>query len=171
MVRKKMLGCILGILLIPFILGSAPVSAEETNSSMEEIQSAVTIYDNEGNLVEPLVEPNDNLISLLAATAPTKVKYLNNSATYQSNGFSGSGRRYSGYTFTTKNASGKFKLTFKKGGFGVNTHTWASSPLDVSESYNLPLSGSPYTLITKKYFYFLVDNPKKGQTYKVSAIK
>lgn len=102
MVRKKMLGCILGILLIPFILGSAPVSAEETNSSMEEIQSAVTIYDNEGNLVEPLVEPNDNLISLLAATAPTKVKYLNNSATYQSNGFSGSGRRYSGVYFYNK---------------------------------------------------------------------
>jgi hypothetical protein len=67
-----MLGCILGILFIPFIFGSAPVSAEETNSSMEEMQPAVTIYDNEGNLVKPLIEPNDNLISLLAATAPTK---------------------------------------------------------------------------------------------------
>lgn len=82
-----MLGSILGILFIPFILGSVPVSAEETNSSMEEMQPAVTIYDNEGKLVEPLVKPNDNPISILAATASTKVKYLNNSATYQSKWF------------------------------------------------------------------------------------
>ncbi|NWN86894.1 MAG: hypothetical protein HLX47_13585 [Staphylococcus sp.] len=59
----------------------------------------------------------------------------------------------------------------KKGGFGVNTHTWAQTPLDVFESFNLPLSGSPYTIRTHQYFYFLVDDPNPGQTYKVTAIK
>lgn len=168
--RKRMLGSILGLLFIMLILGNTPVSAEEADESMEKSQPDVTIYDNEGNLVEP-DEMHTNEIAPAAATLPTSLKTLNNSQSYQSNGFSASGRRYSGYTFTTNNSSGKFKLTFKKGGFGVRTHTWAGTPGDVFESYNLPLSGSPYTLITDHYFYFVVDNPNAGQTYNVSAIK
>lgn len=164
--RKRMLGSILGLLFISFILGSTPIFAEETNSE-EEFQPAVTIYDNEGNLVEP----TEYLVEPLAATPPTKIKRLNNAASYQSSGFSASGRRYSGYTFTTDNDSGKFKLTFKKEGFGVRTHAWAGYPGNVLESYNLPLDGSPYTLITKAYFYFVVDNPNSGQTYKVTEVK
>nr|QRZ17209.1 hypothetical protein JUJ52_15690 [Virgibacillus sp. AGTR] len=92
--KKRMLGSILGLLFISFILGSTTVFAEETNSE-DEIQPEVTIYDNEGNLVEPIVQPP---ISLLGAGLPTKVKYLNNSQSYQSSEFSASGRRYSGYS-------------------------------------------------------------------------
>lgn len=167
-----MLTSILGLLIIPFVLGSSVVFAEETNSSNEEAQPAVIIHDNKGNLVEPTVEPaNDDLILPLAATPPTTAKYLNNNQSYQSNEFSASGRRYGGYNFITNNASKKFKLTFKKGGFGMRTHTWLNTPNDVDEYYNLPLSGSPYTMTTTHYFYFLVDNPNSGQTYHVQAIK
>lgn len=171
MLKKKILGIILGVLFIPFVLGSAPAIAEEVNPNTEEIQPTITIYDKDGHLVQPNEEQtNGNLPSPRGAYEPTTVKYLNNSESYQSDGFSGSGRRYSGYTFKTNNSSGKFKLTFAKGGFGVNTHTWSGTPADVFESYNLPLSGSPYTIITKLYFYFLVDNPNAGQTYHVQAI-
>lgn len=75
------------------------------------------------------------------------------------------------HLFTTNNSSKKFRITLKKGGFGVNTHTWDQTPLDVFESINLPLSGSLYTIRTYQYFYFLVDNPKNGQTNMVQAIK
>lgn len=61
-----------------FILGNTPVSAEETDASMEESQPDVTIYDNEGNLVEP-DEMHTNEITPAAATLPTKIKTLNNS--------------------------------------------------------------------------------------------
>lgn len=168
--KKKILGSILGILFIPFVLGNAQANAEEVNPNAEENQPAITIYDKDGHLVQPNEQTNDNLPLPLAVYAPTTVKYLNNTQSYQSEEFSGTGRRYSGYTFKTNNTSGKFKLTFKKGGFGVNTHTWANTPNDVFESYNLPLSGSPYTIITKVYFYFLVDNPNAGQTYHVQAM-
>lgn len=169
--KNKILGSILGVLFIPFVLGSAPAIAEEINPNTEEIQPTITIYDKNGHMVEPNEkQTDDNLPSPLGAFHPTSVKNLNNSASYQSDGFSGSGRRYSGYTFKTTNSSGKFKITFTKGGFGVNTHTWAGTPADVFESYNLPLSGSPYTFTTKAYFYFLVDNPNAGQTYHVQAI-
>ncbi|RFA35957.1 hypothetical protein CAI16_05845 [Virgibacillus dokdonensis] len=76
-----------------------------------------------------------------------------------------------GIHVTTNNSSKKFRITLKKGGFGVNTHTWGQTPLDVFESFNLPLSGSPYTIRTHQYFYFLVDDPNPGQTYKVTAIR
>lgn len=89
-----MLGSILGLLFISFILGSTTVFAEETNSE-EEIQPDATIYDNEGNLVEPIVHP----ISPLSASLPTRVKYLNNSESYQSSKFSAPGRRYSGFIY------------------------------------------------------------------------
>lgn len=145
------------------------------SASAEEIeveQPSMTIYDKDGNLVQPdEKQTNGNLPTLLSASYPTSIKYLSSTATYQSNGFSGSGRRYSGYTFKAKNGTGKFKITFSKGGFGVNTHTWGGTPADVAESYNLPLSGSPYTFTTKYFFYFLVDNPKTGQTYNIKAIK
>lgn len=172
MIYKKTLVSILGLLIIPFMFGSSLVFAEEANFNVQETLPEVLIYDNKGDLIEPTVElTNNDLISPFAATAPTKVKYLNNSDSYQSNEFSASGRRFSGYTFTTRNTSKKFKLTFKKGGFGLRTHTWLNTPEDVDEYYNLPLSGSPYTIITSKYFYFVVDNPNKGQTYSVAAIK
>ncbi|HLR10322.1 MAG TPA: hypothetical protein VK120_02970 [Sporosarcina sp.] len=170
--KKKILGSILGVLFIPFVLGSAPANAEEINIDTGRDQPTITIYDKNGHLVQPdEKQTNGSLPSLLGAYHPTSIKYLSNTATYQSNEFSGSGRRYSGYTFKAQNGTGTFKLTFKKGGFGVNTHTWGGTPADVSESYNLPLSGSPYTLTTKGFFYFLVDNPNPGQTYHIRAIK
>ena len=100
---------------------------------------------------------------------PTTVKWINNSASYQSEGFSGSGTRYGGYSFSSSTTN-NFRLTLKLGGFGVNVIANPGNPSNVSQHYNLPLSGSPYTINTAGYFYFLVDNPNTGQNYHVKGI-
>ena len=155
---------LLNILVIP------TASANEFRSTSDK---DVIIYNKDGEIVEPLsktIENNDIIIRPLGANYPTTVKWLNNGASYQSNEFSASGRRYGGLLFGSSTTS-TFKLTFQKGGFGVNTTSSAANPSNVVEEYNLPLSGSPYTIITTRLFYFLVDNPNSGQTYHVKAVQ
>lgn len=169
--KKILSGAVLMLLSTIFFTGNSVAFANEgeQNTNIDEI----VIYDKFGEKITPsnelFINSQEDLIR--GVNPPTTVKWLNNSATYQSDGFSGSGRRYSGYTFSTSNSSGKFKLTFRTGGFGVNVIANPGDPWNVSQSYNLPLSGSPYTLITSGYFYFLVDNPRSGQTYHVGAIR
>ncbi|WP_312221982.1 hypothetical protein [Streptococcus parasuis] len=171
---KKYLKKIGFIVLMLSVLNSFVIphtaSADEVSSTSDE---NIIIYDKNGEVVEPsreIIENNDMIIQPLGVNYPTTVKWLNNGASYQSNEFYGSGRRYGGYFFGSSTTS-TFRLTFQKGGFGVNTTSSAANPSNVVEAYNLPLSGSPYTIITSQFFYFLVDNPKSGQTYHVKAVQ
>ncbi|MDN6184519.1 MAG: hypothetical protein L0L95_06275 [Staphylococcus equorum] len=146
------------------------VNAEEQFIDSIHAEETV-IYDNSGEKVEPIrvSEENNDLITPLGAHYPTSTKWLNNGASYQSNEFSASGRRYGGYLFNSSTTR-KFRVTFRKGGFGANLTSTAAYPGNIEESFNLPLSGSPYTLTTTRFFYFLVDNPNQGQTYHVRAL-
>lgn len=147
----------------PLFLGTIAAHADGN------IPSDTVIYNKFGLEVSPsnqsiLTEPVGR-----ATVPPTTVKWLNNSASYQSEGFSGSGTRYGGYSFSSSTTN-NFRLTLKLGGFGVNVIANPGNPSNVSDYYNLPLSGSPYTLNTAGYFYFLVDNPNTGQNYHVKGI-
>lgn len=163
--KKNILVSLLVLFSLSFLWETTIVHADEKTN---EIPNKTIIYDKDGKEVKPT---NQYKEILRGVSPPTTVKWLNNSASYQSDGFSGSGRRYSGYSFGTMNSSETFKLTFRIGGFGVNTFSNPNDPGHVIESYNLPLSGSPYTFYTPYYFYFLVDNPRSGQTYHLRAIQ
>lgn len=151
----------LSVIVLPSFSGNTVAHADESNSS------DVVIYDKFGIEVSP--EISSNLVTR-AVVPPTTVKWLNNSASYQSENFSGSGTRYSGISFSSSTTN-NFRLTFRLGGFGVNTIANPGNPSNVSQRYNLPLSGSPYTINTSGYFYFLVDNPRTGQNYHVQGIQ
>ena len=167
---KKIGFIVLMVSVLNVLVVHTTASANEFSSTSHK---DVIIYDKDGEIVEPsskTVENSDMIIQPLSANYPTTVKWLNNGASYQSNEFSASGRRYGGYLFGSSTTS-TFKQTFQKGGFGVNTTSSAANPSNVVEEYNLPLSGSPYTIITTRLFYFLVDNPNPGQTYHVKAVQ
>ena len=104
---------------------------------------------------------------------PTSVKTLNGTQSYQSQGFSGSGTRYSGYIFNTTDYPNKFRFNFTKGGFACLLINNPKDPATVAYTVNLPLDRSPYTFENGEgyHFYFGVDNPKSGQTYKVTKLK
>lgn len=156
------------IALAAISIGSRKVDAA---TSTNEQQANVEIYNNVGTKVKPLSKKLlPPTFQTRATTPPTSIKWMSASASYLSNPFSGSGRRYGGYVFISNHSSDKFKLTFSKGGFGMNVLLQPGDPNSVIESYNLPLSGSPYTSTIHKGFYFLVDNPNSGQTYRVTSI-
>lgn len=135
--------------------------AAEKEMSTNSVGETTVIHDKSGQVVEPSLSP----VQPLGTTPPTSLKWLRFGESYQSNGFSGSGTRYGGYIFGLSD-SNKAKFTFKLGGFGCFI-TDRPDPGAIVDYYNLPLSGSPYTLETDGYFYFVVDNPINGQTYNV----
>ncbi|OJG72173.1 hypothetical protein RV11_GL003144 [Enterococcus phoeniculicola] len=96
---------------------------------------------------------------------PTKLHWVNFGHPYFSDPFTGSGTRYSGYIFGLDN-SDKCKLDFELGGFMIFV-TDRPDPGAILYSVNLPLENAPYHVETGGYFYFAVDNPKKGQTYTI----
>ncbi|MGM0124036.1 hypothetical protein IGI37_001410 [Enterococcus sp. AZ194] len=135
--------------------------AVEKERPVKNVSESTAIYDRFGQVIESSISSAQPI----GTTPPTSLKWLRFGESYQSNGFSGSGTRYGGYIFGLSD-SNKAKLTFKLGGFGCFI-TDRPDPGAIVGYYNLPLSGSPYTLETTGYFYFAVDNPVNGQTYNV----
>lgn len=161
--KRIILVLALSLFILPFFGESMTVNAaEKTNVTSEQ----TGIYDKDGTEVMPSNQYKEVIRGIYP---PTTVKWINNSASYQSEGFSGSGTRYGGYSFSSRTTN-NFRLTLKLGGFGVNVIANPGNPSNVSQHYNLPLSGSPYTINTAGYFYFLVDNPNTGQNYHVKGI-
>lgn len=161
--KRIILVLALSLFILPFFGKSRTVNAaEKTNGTSEQ----TVIYDKDGTEVMPSNQYKEVMRGIYP---PTTVKWINNSASYQSEGFSGSGTRYGGYSFSSSTTN-NFRLTLKLGGFGVNVIANPGNPSNVSQHYNLPLSGSPYTINTAGYFYFLVDNPNTGQNYHVKGI-
>lgn len=111
------------------------------------------------------VKPETLFVQPRGTTSPTTLKWLSFGSNYHSNPFSGAGTRYSGYIFGL-NSTNRARLTFSLGGFACFV-TDRPDPASVVNVYNMPLSGSPYTLETAGYFYFAVDNPVNGQTYSI----
>ena len=167
---KKILTTSFLFLLASIFIGTEnKVNAAEFDNPFNE--SDTIIYDKLGNIIESTTVPDStDEISTFSANYPDSTKWLNNGASYQSNGFSGSGRRYGGYLFNSSTTN-TFKITFKKGGFAAHHTSTSAYPGNVEEYFNLPLSGLPYTMKTTKWFYFVVDNPNAGQTYHVRAIE
>lgn len=166
--NKKIL---LGLSIITFSLFTisfkTTVEASEPSSHEENIKKDPIMYDKFGQVVEPI----DSLTSIepLGTNAPTASKWLNVGQSYLSQPFSGSGRRYGGYIFGL-NGTNNVQIELKIGGFGVNV-TDRFDPGAVIHRYNLPLNHSPYKLTNVGFFYFLVDNPKNGQTYRVKPVR
>lgn len=142
---------------------SINASANQTNTN----SMATVIYDKNGRVIQP-TKVDTNPISPKANTRPTSIWRIKKHASYFSNGFTGSGRRYGGYLFVG-NGTKKFKISVNKGGFGLYTTTTPGNPVNISSYFNLPLSGSPYTMNTGTYFYFFADNPVSGQNYHVTG--
>jgi len=165
MKKKYLIG--LAVLVSSFILvflkDSVSASAQENN--VEPNTESLVIYDRYGEEVELSPSPG---ISVLGTQIPTSIKKLKHGESYQSNEFSGSGTRYSGYAFQIEGID-HATLTFKKGGFAFSMYNYVTGE-DMGWA-NLPLDKSPYTIVgvKQKRFYFIVDNPNKGQTYNVRA--
>lgn len=159
--RKRMLlGILMGMITVTMFSFKLSVSAEEVfaNNNSHE---AIEILDNLGRKVEV----SQVMIQPRGATPPTSLRWVEFGKPYHSNPFSASGTRYSESIFGLKNSKSA-KLDFKLGGFKMFL-TDRPDPGAILYSANMPLEYAPYTVNTSAYFYFAVDNPKKGQTYSI----
>ena len=165
MIKKSLVTC----LIAGVTLGTVAISVK-TQADSSKTTDKIVIEDNMGNIVEPVSPLPTSIKTVRGTNIPRTIKWLNGSASYTSEAFSGKGTRYGGYSFGTSNSSNKFKIKEYTGGFAIKCFTTAAYPENVTHVYNLPLSGSPYTITTSEYFYFAVDNPKNGQKYNVAAM-
>ncbi|WP_270262553.1 hypothetical protein [Lactobacillus panisapium] len=167
---KKIIAVLLSFTFLIPVSGflSTPVAASDTSGNIMQ-NDDVVIYNKYGERVYPKIISALPGLKPLGKNVPTKIKYIKGGQFYESNPFTGSGTRYSGYIYKLKGIY-EVHIAAINGNFKLHL-SYSSTGLPVAYTSTLKANEGPYmvAMASSLYFYLSVKNPKNHQYYEIET--